>query len=406
MSRKSSTGSRTTVTEGKEEVTRVLLLGPRGSGKTCFLYKSYFKYGTDGPNTEFNVIPTPTYNVEVIPYHSYKFELWDFAEISASLNHINENTRVILYMVDCIEASKEAVLAKGKENMTWLLENFGKILENTIIITIANKQSESAMDIQDIGNSWVNDKKLIGLLRGHDWRIFPCNALTGDGIDTLFDYITRKLQSRQSGSSSSRSSGSRRTSSIVTLDPTVRLEMDHNELITPWDNLPNPHHLSDREFKLWFYGGRPFLFFDHWCLIRIIYLSITTEKRKKNIIPLLDKQLEIALSQQQDQHYMDLNINQSIQYSETQTLFWIQMVSFALLKSPLLEGENNDFESFLLRCRIQEDCWKDYYTFKLFYSPRASKEFLPPDKKSLPNAFKSSSFALRGSRLNIDYQVL
>ncbi|CAO3606645.1 unnamed protein product [Mucor hiemalis] len=325
-------------------------------------------------------------------------------EISASLNHINENTRVILYMVDCVESSKEAVLAKGKENMTWLLENFSKSLENTIIITIANKQSETtAVDIQDIGNSWVNDKKLIGLLRGHDWRIFPCNSLTGDGIDTLFDYITQKLQSRQSASSTS--SSSRRASSIVTLDP-MKMEIEHIEMITPWDNLPNPHHLNDKEFKSWFYQGRSFLFFDHWCLIRIIYLSMTTAEKRKNTIPLLDKQLEIALSQQQDQNYMDLNMNQSIQYSETQTLFWIQMVSFALLKSPLLEGENNDFESFLLRCQLQEDCWKDYYTFKLFYSARASKEFLPPDKKSLPNAFKSSSFALRGSRLNIDYQVL
>ena len=42
----------------------------------------------------------------------------------------------------------------------------------------------------------------------------------------------------------------------------------------------------------------------------------------------------------------------------------------------------------------------------LFYSDKGCSEFLPPDKKPLPNAFKSSSLALRGSGLRIDYQVL
>jgi hypothetical protein len=82
------------------------------------------------------------------------------------------------------------------------------------------------------------------------------------------------------------------------------------------------------------------------------------------------------------------------------------MVSFALLKSPVLEGEDNGFHAFLARCRLDEECWKIYYSQKVFYSENARKEFLPPDKKPLPNAFKSSSLALKGSGLRIDYQVL
>jgi GTPase SAR1 family protein len=54
-------------------------LGPRASGKTSFLYKAYFKYNIDQPHTEFDVIPTPNHNVEVVPFGSYSFELWDFA---------------------------------------------------------------------------------------------------------------------------------------------------------------------------------------------------------------------------------------------------------------------------------------------------------------------------------------
>ncbi|KAG2202769.1 hypothetical protein INT47_004793 [Mucor saturninus] len=244
--------------------------------------------------------------------------------------------------------------------MVWLLNNFK--LDNTIIITVANKQYEKeAMDIQEMGSSWVHDKELIRLLKGHDWRLFGCNALTGQGIDKILEYITMKLE---------------------------------EPIITPWDNLPNPTHLNDVEFKQWFYEEKPFLFFDHYCLIRIIYLSIRKKNKK------LSHLFEI-LSQ-------SIPNENSICYSETQTLFWIQMVSFALLKSPLLEGEDNHFEDFFARCckSLQEDCWKEYYSFKLFYSTKATKEFLPPDKKPLPNAFKSSSLALKGRHLEIDYQVL
>lgn len=57
----------------------IRILGSRGAGKTSFLYKSYFKYSTQEPDTPFDVIPTPSHNVEVIPFKSYQFEIWDFA---------------------------------------------------------------------------------------------------------------------------------------------------------------------------------------------------------------------------------------------------------------------------------------------------------------------------------------
>ncbi|KAF1796916.1 P-loop containing nucleoside triphosphate hydrolase protein, partial [Mucor lusitanicus] len=174
----------------QEEVIKTIILGPRGSGKTSFLYRAYFKYNEHQPDTHFDVIPTPAHNVEVIPYQSYHFELWDFAEISSCLNYLDDQTRVIIYMIDSTAYEKEAVASKSKENMIWLLETYQKMLKNTIIITIATKQdTQPPMDIQDIGNSWVNDKALMNLLKGHDWRVFPCNNLTGEGLDSIFDYV-------------------------------------------------------------------------------------------------------------------------------------------------------------------------------------------------------------------------
>jgi hypothetical protein len=316
-------------------------------------------------------------------------------------------------MVDSIEYKKTTVSTKTRENMIWLLEQFNQVLEDTIIITIANKLHKAeALDIQDIGNSWVNDKKLITLLKGHDWRIFSCNSMTGQGIDVIFEYLTTKLKERKRRKRASIISLPSQSSIIAALavsnSTRTTIDEENQDQITPWDNLPNPNHLTDNEFKQWFYTGKSFLYFNHECLIRIIYLTIAGSASKGNNSS--GRQQQFSLLHYHLKHTKTptttTDNNKSIQYSETQTLFWIQMISFALLKSPLLQGEDNNFNDFFSKCQLKDDCWKDYYTWKLFYSPRASKEFLPPDKKSLPNAFKSSSLALKGAGLRIDYQVL
>lgn len=285
--------------------------------------------------------------------------------------------KVLIYMLDTEQYVDESIAKKCKEDMISLLESCSKALENTIIITVANKQEKaSTMDIQDIGHDWTKDKHLMTLLKGHNWRIFSCNSFSGEGIDKIFDYLC------------------------------VKLEKD--DTITPWENLPNPYHLTDFEFKSWFKQGNLFIYFDTWCLIRIIYLTLIhvnnedNYKKKQQIILSLHEQLKVILRNQKEQETVQ---QQSITYSLTQTLFWIQMVTFSLLKLPLLLKEE-DFELFLLKSELIQDCWKDYYTQKLFYSERASQEFLPPDRKPLPNAFKPSSLALKGSGLRIDYQVL
>ncbi|KAI8383066.1 hypothetical protein BD560DRAFT_420827 [Blakeslea trispora] len=351
---------------------------------------------------EEQVIPTPTHNVEIIPYQSCQFELWDLAEIGASLNYVKENTHVLIYMVDSVEYQREAVAAKSRENMIWLLENFTQALEQTIIVTVANKQDQpEAMDLQDIGNSWASDKVLMDLLKGHHWRVFPCDALTGQGLDAVFHYIHQKVFSRTDSNRASVSSYNSgyhfrqsRPGSLISPSPSVT----SNNTVVPWESLLNPYHLSDQEFKQGFYSSqKAFLFFDHGCLVRIIYL-ILSESNKMSIAPFLQQLRHVIMHIDQE--------NRSVMYSETQALFWIQMVSFSLLKWPLLEGQENDFEAFSDRCQLSHDCWRDYYSQRLFYSDKGCSEFLPPDKKSLPNAFKSSSLALRGSGLRIDYQVL
>ncbi|KAF7729714.1 Arf GTPase arl1 [Apophysomyces ossiformis] len=427
----------------------VRILGARGSGKTTFLYKLYFKHCAGQPDEVFDVLPTESHNVEVIPFRRFSFEIWEFSEISAALNYMN-NTKVLIYFLDAVAQNDVAVADKARENLLWVLQRFSKQLEDAIVVTVVNKtDAPGALDVQDIGQLWVKDHALRQALQGHHWRIFPCSALSGQ-VDEVLDYVFQKLDFREATAKhshssislpsstslstitarSARRSGSLRRQSLEFSDDNSssnRTSEQHKKYlrdfhpqakmpVTPWEEVPNPYHLSDHEFQSWFNHGKSLLFFDHYSLLRIAYLTIRDEgggHTKRLLYNLRTILRGIELMEQDTLREASLRrpqelIHQSIEYSETQTLFWIQMVSFALLRHPVLEGEDNGFEAFLMRCPElwDNEIWKTYYSPKIYHSEKAATEFIPPDKKPLPNAFKSSALALKGSGLRIDYQVL
>ncbi|KAG0164180.1 hypothetical protein DFQ28_010698 [Apophysomyces sp. BC1034] len=425
----------------------IRILGARGSGKTTFLYKLYFKHCAGQPDEVFDVLPTESHNVEVIPFRRFSFEMWEFSEISAALNHMN-NTQVLIYFLDAVAQNDAAVADKARENMLWLLQTFSKQLENAIVITVANKVDvPEAMDVQDIGQMWVKDRPLRDALHGHHWRIFSCSASSGQ-VDEVLDYVAQKLDFREATAKhshssislpsstslstitarSARRSGSLRKQSLEWSDDNCSNHTSEQQKkylrdfhpqakmpVTPWEEVPNPYHLSDREYHDWFSQAKSLLFFDHYSLLRITYLMVRDDgsQTKRLLYNLRTILRGIELMEQDTLREASLRrpqelLHESIEYSETQTLFWIQMVSFALLRHPVLEGEDNGFEAFLMRCPElwDGDAWKTYYSTKLYHSEKAASEFIPPDKKPLPNAFKSSALALKGSGLRIDYQVL
>jgi ubiquitin carboxyl-terminal hydrolase L3 len=87
-------------------------------------------------------------------------------------------------------------------------------------------------------------------------------------------------------------------------------------------------------------------------------------------------------------------------YSETQAYFWIQVVHAALQSlASDVEPLNNlseksyrmipvsqlSFSNFMLLFDITPETWKDYYSSKIWESVAARMEFVPPDRKPLPN---------------------
>ncbi|KAI8371492.1 P-loop containing nucleoside triphosphate hydrolase protein [Radiomyces spectabilis] len=437
----------------------VRIIGARGSGKTTFLYKLYFKYCESQVDRDkpFEVLPTETFNVETISYQNHAFQLWDFSEISASL-HYMKHTQVLIFFVDAVEQQKPHVAKKNIENLLWLLDQFAKPLAQAIVITVANKcDAKGAMDVQDIGEMWIKNPSVKSALEGHDWRIFSCDAVSGQGLTTVMDYLVQKLEAKKTrplsfGSTtqqsthssvsqfslpssstassmpivarSARCSDLRRPSSLLSDDRDGSCTTYQHDFpsqskmpVTPWEDVGHPYHLSDHEFYSSFYEGRSFLYFDHYTLLRIAYLTLRHEKRKdatKRLLHRLRRTLrDIELLEQEAfrdaEPMLPENVfHESIRYSETHILFWLQMVSFAMLRHPVLEGEDRGFETFLMQSSELWDgeIWKKYYSAKVYQSEKGINSFLPPDRKPLPNAFRPSSLALKGSGLRIDYQVL
>ncbi|KAH8548962.1 P-loop containing nucleoside triphosphate hydrolase protein [Umbelopsis sp. PMI_123] len=459
------------VPEDEDIIVRVL--GARGSGKTSFLYKLYFKHVVATPDEAFDVVRTDQHNVETIPYLNQMYEIWEYAEMSHSIPHLSK-TNVIIFFIDSVKSSVPTVAEKARENMLWLLTQYGDKLSDTIIITVANKQDEAdAVSAQDIGDQWMNDAQLREALNGHQWRIFPCSTKTGDGLDAIFNYLNTTIEHRQllrlsvssapqpypinnnlgrispssklpPGTLAREAGQSPSPDNMDEDDEDMRKKVRHQSLadfaptsrdrslsqarmpITPWEEMPNPYHLSDNDFKNWYDQGRVFLFFDYQSLLRISYIYLrqlerTHERRSEatrrllnnlrvilRSIELFEQDAKQASQNDQNQRATTEFAHECITYSETQTLFWLHMVSYCLMRNPVLEGEDVSFEQFVLRCPELWDgeLWRNYYSYKTFHSELGNLEFLAPDKKPLPNAFKSSSLALKGSGLNIDYQIV
>lgn len=393
-------------------------------------------------------------------------------------NYIKD-TKVLIYVLDSAEQSKPEVFDKAKKDIQWLIETYPEDLRSTVIITVANKQDMvkegNAVGVQELGEMWMEDEDLRKALDGHQWRIFACSASQGEGIDAVLEYVYQKtcvkpvpaesgagsktssvngstkssidhgsstsLHSRKASVPIAKEAGSATlVSSYSSSDPPSRPTTPNQVMrrsslkneqakfpVTPWEDVPNPYHLSDDEFLSWFDQGRTFLFFDHHSLVRVAYLYLrrletSTERRSDATRRLLyclrtilrsielheqDVQNEVSHSAGAASRNSEF-VHDSIIYSETHALFWLHMVSYSVIKHPVLDGEGKNFDKFLMRSQELWDgeLWRQYYTPKTFNSEKAQNEFAPPDKKPMPNAFKPASVVLKGSGLNIDYKVV
>ncbi|KAJ3084941.1 ubiquitinyl hydrolase 1 [Quaeritorhiza haematococci] len=173
---------------------------------------------------------------------------------------------------------------------------------------------------------------------------------------------------------------------------------DNLTALTTLEADPNAN-LSDGEFLKRFLDGSLVRLKDT-DLLRIIYLHLVHYHRKQSqrrgaVVLSLLTNLEKQLFTIRGQHPSNPD-RYALQFSTTLTYYWVQMISAAIAQIPDSELFRLDFASFWENFSYGRkiDSWTEFYTPALFNSIQARKEFVPPDKKPLPNVITIPSTLL------------
>ncbi|OZJ04107.1 hypothetical protein BZG36_02848 [Bifiguratus adelaidae] len=362
---------------------KVIVIGPRSSGKTTLLYKLYFgsknKASRPGgnPDQTFAAVPTERENTETIAYRDVTFTISECAEVDYAHVHMHD-VSALIYVSDCTKA-KPAPLDASKTQFLAFLERHRSRLADSIIINIANKQDvvlssgmSNMMDVQDIAQAWIADEDLKEAVAGHEWRIFPCSTSTGQGLDTVMSYLYRMCHMERSQRIvESLVKDAVDDTSNITATVLSRRQRIAEAVEKVWESLPNPHTLTDQECYTAFCDTKPFLFIDFYTLLRLVYLVLSakpsdpTDFIMTRLRTTLDKMDIIQQAHRQPNPIPnDYSFtNDSVPYNVTQCLFWIHMVTFSTIRHPIT---NERFDIFLKNCPElwNDDGWKPYYSQK------------------------------------------
>ncbi len=158
------------------------MLGLDAAGKTTILFK--LKLGE-----VVTSVPTIGFNVETVEFKNCKFNVWDVGgqdKIRGMWRHYYQNTEGLIYVVD--SADKERLSIAREELHKMLAE---EELKDTVLLVLANKQDIKVMSLEEI----VSGLDLQSI-RGRDWQIQGCSAITGLGITDGLNWLHSKLKNK------------------------------------------------------------------------------------------------------------------------------------------------------------------------------------------------------------------
>ncbi|KAJ3007953.1 UNVERIFIED_CONTAM: Arf GTPase arl1 [Siphonaria sp. JEL0065] len=171
---------------GSKEV-RILILGIDGAGKTTILYRLQI-------GEVVTTIPTIGFNVETVSYKNIKFQVWDLGgqtSIRPYWRCYYQNTDAIIYVIDSTDRER---LGISKEELRSMLQE--EELKSAKLLVLANKQDlVGAMSATEVSEQ-------LGLteLRGRQWTIFKCSAMTGEGLTESLDWLATQVHGSSGGS--------------------------------------------------------------------------------------------------------------------------------------------------------------------------------------------------------------
>ena len=161
---------------------RILLLGLDNAGKTTLL-----KHLASEDYT--SVTPTQGFNIKTVQAKGLRLNIWDIGgqkSIRAYWNNYFENTDVLIYVID--SGDRKRLNETGFE-LSELLEE--EKLAGVPVLIFANKQDlKHAAREDEISNLL----QLSTHCRGRTWRIQPCIATQGEGVEDGLEFISTTLK--------------------------------------------------------------------------------------------------------------------------------------------------------------------------------------------------------------------
>ncbi|PVV00783.1 hypothetical protein BB560_004820, partial [Smittium megazygosporum] len=137
-----------------------------------------------------NISPTLGFTIDSFQKKGYTINAWDVGgqkSIRPYWKNYFEKTEGIVWVIDSVDVSR---LSDCAQELASILTE--QKLVGASLLVFANKQDipgaitpEELLKILDLEN-----------IKGHSWNIFPCSAVTGDGIDEGIDWIVSNVSER------------------------------------------------------------------------------------------------------------------------------------------------------------------------------------------------------------------
>eukprot|EP00347_Sterkiella_histriomuscorum_P012742 403367393 len=170
-------------TKAKEKEVRLLILGLDNAGKTTILKKFL------GEDTS-EIAPTLGFQIKTIEHNNFKLNIWDVGgqtTIRSYWRNYFEQTDGLIWVVD---SGDKLRLEDCKAELQKLL--LQEKLAGATLLVFCNKQDiAGALNPKEIRDFLEVDK-----IESRHWSIFPCSAMTGDGLLEGIDWVVNDIKSR------------------------------------------------------------------------------------------------------------------------------------------------------------------------------------------------------------------